>query len=249
VSRQDPLGLFQREQGQGSVEELWVRPKTRRLATISSGFARDLEGQTRDSDPRGSAAFHAIREFQMGDDLRHVHWRTTAKRNELMVRQYVDTRRSSEVVLLDTRADQYSDARFEAAVEIAGSVTLAAFADRRPCQLILPGESGPSSDEKLEMLDRLALVTTSEELNLSGLFLPVTYASHGASALVVISGVSDPAPLISSARSSFRHGLIVIVNVVDIDKAEMSNVGGCRVIATPNAESLVGVWAETVSRT
>jgi uncharacterized protein (DUF58 family) len=248
LTRTDPLGLFCREQGQGSIEELWVRPRTRRLATISSGFARDLEGQTRDTDPRGSAAFHAIREFQMGDDLRHVHWRTTAKRGELMVRQFVDTRRSSEVVVLDTRENSYSVDAFEEAIEIAGSITLAAYAERRPCRLLLPGQKDSVLSEKLETLDRLALVKPLPLMSTPELLAPVSFATKNASALIIVSGVDDPADLIASARASFRSGLIVIVTVQHGSLPQSSTVGGCRVIVTPNAPELVGVWAETVGR-
>jgi uncharacterized protein (DUF58 family) len=249
VTRSDPLGLFSRDQGQGSTEELWVRPKTYRLAAISSGFARDLEGQTRDTDPRGSAAFHAIREFQLGDDLRHVHWRTTAKRGELMVRQFVDTRRSSEVVLLDTRQQSYTVDAFESAVEIAGSITLAAFSDRRPCRLLLPGQKDSVLSEKLETLDRLALVEPLDAMTTAELFAPVPIATRNASALIIISGVEDPAEMIASARSAFRSGLIVIVTVVHGSEPESSTIGGCRVVVTPDGERLAGVWSETVART
>ncbi len=249
VTREDPLGLFRRDQGQGSTEELWVRPRTHRLATISSGFARDLEGQTRDTDPRGSAAFHAIREFQLGDDLRHVHWRTTAKRGELMVRQFVDTRRSSEVILLDTREQSYTVGAFESAIEIAGSINLAAYADRRPCRLLIPGQNDSVLSEKIETLDRLALVEPLSSLTTAELFAPVPIASRNASALIIVSGVDDPAELIAAARAAFRTGLIVIVTVLHGSEPETSTIGGCRVIVTPSAERLVGVWAETVART
>ncbi len=248
ASRSDPFGLFRRDQGQGSIEELWIRPRTYRLATISSGFARDLEGQTQDSDPRGSAAFHALREFQFGDDLRHVHWRTTARRNELMVRQYVDTRRSSEVVVLDPRAEFYSDVTYESAVEIAGSVSLASLAERRPCRLILPAQSDLAFEEKLETLDRLALARRIEGVSLSDVFAPVDVATRGASALVIITGNGDPDALIAPARRTMRSGLIVIVNVIEGSEPEAKRVGSARLITVPSADTLGGIWAETVRR-
>jgi uncharacterized protein (DUF58 family) len=41
LTRADPLGLFRRVQGQGSVEHLWVRPRTHRLSAVSSGWANE----------------------------------------------------------------------------------------------------------------------------------------------------------------------------------------------------------------
>ena len=47
-------------------------------------------------------AFHALREYQPGDDRRYVHWRSSAKHGRLLVRQFLDTRRSHLAVVVDT---------------------------------------------------------------------------------------------------------------------------------------------------
>ncbi len=52
-------------------------------------------------------AFHALREYQPGDDRRYVHWRSSAKAGKLLVRQFLDTRRSHVAVLVDIDAEQY----------------------------------------------------------------------------------------------------------------------------------------------
>jgi uncharacterized protein (DUF58 family) len=125
LTRSDPLSLFKRVQGQGTVEQLWVRPRVHTLRSISAGWANDSDGPTSDSAPSGSAAFHTLREYQVGDDLRHVHWRTSARRGSLMVRHFVETSRTQEVVVLDPRTEFYLDETFESAVEVAASVCAA----------------------------------------------------------------------------------------------------------------------------
>ena len=58
-------------------------------------------------------AFHALRPYQLGDDHRHIHWMSTARTGSVMVRQNVDNRVPSVVVLLDPR--RRSDRFFEEA--------------------------------------------------------------------------------------------------------------------------------------
>ncbi len=248
VVRTDPLGLFRLEQGQGNVEMLWVRPRVFRLANVSSGWAKDLDGATSDRAPRGSAAFHALREYQYGDDLRHVHWRTTARTGELMVRQYVDTRRSMEVVMLDPRAELYSDETFEMAIEIVGSVCVAAALDNRPSTLVLPGQSDTAQSELIEPLDRLAVASTVSEASLSDHFALARKPASQATALIVVTGDTDPQDLITNAKRILRSGLVVIVRIVAGSRPSLVPVGGARVITTPDTDSLRSVWAEAVMR-
>ncbi len=91
------------------------------------GQLRDLEGVPSDQVSMSDLAFHALREYVRGDDLRHVHWRSSARAGQLLVRQYHDSRRTSALLLVDTRRDAYADpADFELALSVAASVTLRA---------------------------------------------------------------------------------------------------------------------------
>ena len=65
------------------------------------GVIRDQEGTPSDEISMSDLAFHALREYVPGDELRHVHWRSSAKANKLQIRQYHDTRRSHLTVVLD----------------------------------------------------------------------------------------------------------------------------------------------------
>jgi uncharacterized protein (DUF58 family) len=248
LTRADPLGLFRRVQGQGSVEHLWVRPRTHRLSAVSSGWAKDLDGPTSDVAPRGSAAFHALREYQFGDDLRHVHWRTSARRGELMVRHFVDTRRSQELVMLDPRSESFSAVSFEDAVEVAASICMAASLAKREPILVLPGQTEKANDERLQPIDRLTLVTSVSSVSLADAFSEVRRKRAGASALIIVTGDTDGRELIEQARRVLRSGLVVVVRVVVGTEPTISNVGGGRLVTVPSADRLAGVWAEAVVR-
>lgn len=93
---------------------------------------RDLEGLPDQHLARDDVSFHALRDYQPGDDLRHVHWKSTARTGTLMVREYEQTRRSHFVVALSTHPGEYRDAaEFETAISVAGSIGLRALRDSR----------------------------------------------------------------------------------------------------------------------
>jgi hypothetical protein len=121
--RGDALQLVRREVVFGEGTHLYVHPRTADLSGVAAGWLRDLEGQSTDDLSPSDLAFHTLRDYVPGDDRRHVHWRTTARVGRLMVRQYVDTRRSHLVVVLDTDPGSYADEdEFELAVSIAASL-------------------------------------------------------------------------------------------------------------------------------
>lgn len=132
ISRGDPLGILRREQAWPEVQTIYVHPVTTPIPSTSAGFLRDLEGATTTTIVDSDLAFHAIRDYVQGDSRRHVHWKSTAKTGQLMVRQYEETRRSRIAVLLDLHAERYtSDDEFELAVSAAASLARQALRDGR----------------------------------------------------------------------------------------------------------------------
>lgn len=125
--RTDPLGLLRRSVSWGEPIELYVRPRMALLSTLGSGQVRDLEGVPSDRMSMSDLAFHALREYVPGDDLRHVHWRSSARAGELLVRQYHDTRRNHATLVLDPSSTAYlSDDEYELGVSIAASLIMCA---------------------------------------------------------------------------------------------------------------------------
>lgn len=121
--RGDALGLVRRTVRWADPVELFVHPRTVRLAPSASGLVRDLEGETTRTITDDDLAFHALRPYEPGDDRRRVHWRTTARTGTLMVRQFQETRRSEMVLVqLTDRAGYAGDDEFELAVSITASI-------------------------------------------------------------------------------------------------------------------------------
>jgi uncharacterized protein (DUF58 family) len=121
--RGDQLGLLRREVRWTDPVELFVHPVTARLKPSAAGLVRDLEGEVTKTITNNDISFHALRAYEPGDALRNVHWRTSARTGQLMVRQYEETRRSQLLLVHATSAAHYaSDDEFELAVSVLASL-------------------------------------------------------------------------------------------------------------------------------
>lgn len=162
IVRGDPLGVFERAHRRDDPVDLYVHPKTVLFGGQSLGFLRDLEGLPAADLSRDDVSFHALLEYQPGDDLRHVHWRSTARTGVMMVRQFEETRRSHFVIGLSrSRADYRTDDEFELAISAAGSIGLRALRDSQRVDVRVQGRELPASTGK-RLLDSLALVEQSK---------------------------------------------------------------------------------------
>jgi len=121
--RGDQLGLLRRTVTWTEPVELFVHPVTTRIAPSAAGLVRDLEGEITKKITNNDISFHALREYQQGDDTRYVHWRTSARTGTLMVRQFEETRRSLLTVMHSADRNAYaSDEEFELAVSVTASI-------------------------------------------------------------------------------------------------------------------------------
>jgi uncharacterized protein (DUF58 family) len=125
----DPFGLCELSRAFPSTDRLTVIPEVAALPTIR--LAGEYAG-TGDSRAR-SVAVHgeddaATREYRHGDDLRRVHWKSTARTGEMMVRREEQPWESRATVVLDTRAGAHRGegptASFEWAVSAAASMAV-----------------------------------------------------------------------------------------------------------------------------
>ena len=121
--RGDQLGLMRRTVRWTDPVELFVHPITARLAPSAAGLIRDLEGELTKTITNNDISFHALRAYEPGDDRRNVHWRTSARTGQLMVRQFEETRRSQLTIMHSAERRSYaSDEEFELAVSITASL-------------------------------------------------------------------------------------------------------------------------------
>ncbi|MFI0407490.1 DUF58 domain-containing protein [Actinomadura sp. 3N508] len=211
--RADPLRLARRVREYGAPQILLVRPRTVRLPLLPSGRAHHLEGPTSDRSPAGTATFHALREYVIGDEMRHIHWKSSARTGTLMVRQLVDASLPTTTVVLEARPESWPEPDdFELAVDAAASVAAGAAAANFPVR-ILTG-NGPLADTRggpgdMEVvLDRLTSVTTRE--GPQSTVDAVRRVRAGGSLVVVTSGAAELGR-IAAVRSRFDRVVVLRV--------------------------------------
>ncbi|MFE2148220.1 DUF58 domain-containing protein, partial [Streptomyces sp. NPDC059456] len=180
----DPFGLVELTRSFSTYDTLTVIPRTEALAPVR------LTGETSGYGDGGRRSLALAgdddvipRTYRRGDDLRRVHWRSTARYGELMVRREEQPQRSRATVLLDTRAVAFEGAgpgsAFEWAVSGAASSLVHLLEQGFSVRLLtdtgtsVPGDGGVSSggQESAEaaglMMDTLAVVGHSDGAGLS----------------------------------------------------------------------------------
>ncbi len=139
VTLTDPFGLVERSQLVLATEQVIVYPRIRDVLPPPEmgGLDFDREQPQVRSRIEPSGEFHTLREYAPGDDLRHVHWRSTARRGQLMMRQNEARRRTPVLLMLDVRPGAHDRASFERAVEACASIVSAIDRTDRPVDVML----------------------------------------------------------------------------------------------------------------
>jgi uncharacterized protein (DUF58 family) len=147
---EDPFGLSRREQTLADSAPLLVYPRLARLSALFAERGLQSQGLGRILLRRPAGfELHSVREYQSGESLRRVHWPSTARRQQLMVKELEDSPRDEIVVVLDAQAGHGSgtppDSSFDAQVRAAGSLLWAHARRGRNARLLvthdLDGES------------------------------------------------------------------------------------------------------------
>ena len=103
------------------------------LNTLNAGIPRDLEGQPSGEIVDDDLDFYGLREYEPGDDVRNVHWLSSAKTETLMIRQYEATRRTDTALTISVNPDDYlSSDEFELAVSVHASIGVQCLLQNRP---------------------------------------------------------------------------------------------------------------------
>lgn len=145
--RSDPLGLLRRTVTWPQVTEVLVHPRLVPLPPLGAGLRHDLDGRTADQVSASDFEFHTLRDYVPGDDRRHIDWRSSARassmtpdRDRFLVRQFLQTRRTHLLVVVDGDAAAYPDEEdFETAVTAGASVAVQALRDGLDVTLVAAG--------------------------------------------------------------------------------------------------------------
>ena len=216
----DPFALTRITLTYDERHEVVVLPEVEDLDTglpspLGAGSGRSL---SRLLLPSGED-FYTMREYQIGDDLRRIHWPSVARRGRLMIRQDEASRRGTAALFLDTRVGALGaagDPAFERAVSVAASISVllsrAGFSVR-----LVTGGSAAITLGRDRTLEELAGVRHDHVSTLAQMLTPMR-AAAGADTTFVAVTAPPPAneiPLLTRAGGAFGPKLAVLIYPTD----------------------------------
>jgi uncharacterized protein (DUF58 family) len=221
---EDPFGLYRADVDLGAGGALLVYP---RLVDLDRVFS-DAGAQTPDGRRvllRRPSGFdlHSVREYEQGESLRKVHWRSTAKRGQLMVKELEDAPRDEVAVVLDADASAVAgtppDSSFDMQVRAAGSILRAHV--RRGRRSVLVVSSALAESRRIHSsdgdwraaLELLAAVEPTASLPLGTLLSADESAASRALELTVVTARLAPDLVDRLVQRSLGHGSAALVYV------------------------------------
>jgi uncharacterized protein (DUF58 family) len=272
----DPIGLAERRLEVAGPARLVVHPRIRPVLALPGSATRETRrGATHPTRSPQGDDFFALRQYEVGDDLRRVHWRSTARLGDLMLRQ--DELRFGEVatVLLDTRPSAHRGDSFERALEVAASVAAALVEDGRRLRFITTGgfdieldrtRSGASHSRSegkwAAILDHLAVIEPDPPGKTAGL-RPLTAAAAGdcpdgfafavqsirrdpGGPLAAVVGDATPAELSALGALRLRLGLVLIARTQGRAAEAVGPVPGAVLVPVHTIDDFPEVWNQAV---
>ncbi|MGJ6961368.1 DUF58 domain-containing protein [Streptosporangium sp. G11] len=260
----DPFGLVELTRSFTISDTLMVTPQVVALphVRLAGEWTGGGDSRTRSVAAAGDDDV-APREYRQGDDLRRVHWRSTARHGELMVRREEQQWQSRGALLLDTRRYAHRGegprSSFEAAVSAAASIGVHLAHEGLGLRLVTDqgAEHLTDNGQSLSLLDTLAVVRTSTARSLE-YGVGALRQGGGDGLIVAVLGKMDLDQAQELARA--RHGNVIGVAVMlDVAGWESPELGedeefqaarsvfagtGWRVVRLPAGGSVASVWQD-----
>lgn len=209
----EPFGVLERTWRAAGTDELVVRPRPEPLGVALRPVRRGGDSDvTRGGVAASGAMDLTVREYREGDDLRRVHWPTTARRGELMVRRDERPEDQRTAVLVDARRRGHGGSEsLEWAVVAAASALVRATLDEQAVVLTGDGMTEVGDDVE-DALDRLAVL----EAGVDGLLGDGVAHLEAASPTAVAAVLGDLGPVhatavADAARTARRIALLLHV--------------------------------------
>lgn len=249
----DPFGLASSSRTSAPDTQVLVLPRIDEIAAPplpggSSAFELDRTpnrvGATGDE-------FASLRAYAIGDDLRKVHWPSSARRGELVVRNEYIPEHGESLVLLDVRLSSSDPDTFEHMVSAAASIVVAC--QRRGDRLRFVTTDGVdlaanSSADCDAILDRLAVV---EQVKTSKFSLPLRLGHRGseAGAMILAKDADSLIQTLPNRSGSGSGPLVVRFHTGEANPRRSSTrLTSGRMIEIASGGDFATAWAGVVAR-
>jgi uncharacterized protein (DUF58 family) len=270
VIASDPFGLVIADTRSRDTAELIVQPHRDELAPLALPVAwRDGAATLSHSVGVGGSDDASVREFRHGDDLRKIHWRSTARTGALMVRQEERPWHGESLVLLDTRAGAFPGATsqghesepLEWAVSAAASIACH-IAERGRRVSLVSGEGRVAHDDSGSILDLLAETRPALRADLGPLLTALNGLGRETSVFAVLSAYDRTALAELASRPRTPGSAVALLirawtwnspdeylvgEEVWQVAADALRAAGWRVVAAGAGDELVDLWPALLS--
>jgi uncharacterized protein (DUF58 family) len=252
----DPFGLVDMATDAAPAVRLTVLPHIDKVQPLPYTSAHDPQAGIRHANSLGRTGeeFYALRPFTIGDDLRRVHWPSSARLDELMVRQNEVPWQGRTTVLLDVRDSTHRGDSIEVAVSAAASIVAATARRQDLVRLVTTTGSdsdfAPGSDHVHSLMEHLAVVPPDGSADLHRTLGVLTRGTTGGAFVAVVADVpAEDVRALQLLRSRFGS-----VTVVQVDRSAWdarSPVGpaaGADVVHVTRDSPFAAAWDRHVHR-
>jgi uncharacterized protein (DUF58 family) len=217
----DPFGLVDMATEAAPEVRLTVLPHVDKVQPLPYTSAHDPQAGIRQLNSLGRTGeeFYALRPFTVGDDLRRVHWPSSARLDELMIRQNEVPWQGRTTVLLDVRESTHRGDSIEVAVSAAASVVAATARRQDLVRLVTTSGSdsdfAPGAEHVHALMEHLAVVPTDGSADLQRTLGVITRGATGGALVAIVADVPpDDVRSLQLLRSRFGS-----VTVVQVDRS------------------------------
>ena len=245
----DPFGVVSSTRRVLGTEQVIVYPHVHEIIPPPDigGLDLDRDHPAVRARVETSGDFMTLRDYAPGDDLRHVHWRSTARRGHLMMRQNETRRRAPVLLMLDVRPETHDRASFELAVEAVASIATALDRAGRPFEVAWStgmNVGAPGRRHLAHIMDELAVVEPH-----GGERLLIASTRRRTSALITVSGrlMTQDAPALGMLVRD--GGLLVMVLTAEQSAPVAPRARRFRALPVPHdTRPFADTWNEAVLR-
>lgn len=238
IRLRDPFGLAERVRLVGPTSTLIVYPRVVGLAAVPTAERRGEGGVRRRALLNSGDEFATIREWAPGDDVRMVHWPSSAHRSRLMVRQFEQPYEPLATLVCDTRAAVHvgvgSESTVETAVTAVASIAAHLHAHGHRLRVRLPDDTAKlTADDYDLIMDRLAVAAPSAASALA----PTLAAVAGRTAGGLLVAALAPPRTNSPTAAADMEAIVAAGRGYSVRIALIVNTAG-RLITDPPAHAM-----------
>jgi uncharacterized protein (DUF58 family) len=253
IGTRSPFGIVEHRVTIPLADELLVYPRigqlTRRWFLVQRQATENRRGQRHDRSAQ-QIEYHGLRDYRSGDSPRWIHWRTSARRGELMVKEFEQQNEQDLAILVDpwlprTKATYEQREAVEQAISFAATVCLETC--RHQGRRLLLGWTGPSPEVRHgpasvkllhELLEQLAILRAASEGGLAELLDVLPPAVLREAMIIVVStralNLVDEAERSRRLAGTAARGIAGRISLINVSQGDLTPLFHPSEDATPD---------------